>query len=88
MIAIEGRHKGVDRSDDFVVAIMNGGQPTHVGTAHNGVFALGPGQEVTVLLVAVVDGLVASALGVHIHDGIQKAAAGGEARSQRDIAGL
>ena len=54
---------------------MDGGQPAHVGPTHNRMLALGPCQEVTVLLVAVVDGLVPRALGVYVHDGIQKAAA-------------
>src|SRR2546429_6892759 len=36
------------------------------------VLALGPRQEVAVLLVAVVDGLVPRALGIHIHNGDRK----------------
>src|SRR5437763_16326931 len=44
---------------------MDGGQPAHVGPTHNRMLALGPCQEVTVLLVAVVDGLVPRALGVY-----------------------
>ena len=78
MVPIEGGNEGVDRSNDFVVAIVNGGEPTHVGPAHNRVLALGPRQEVAVLLVAVVDGLVPRALGIHIHNGVQEAAARGD----------
>src|SRR6266576_1650903 len=78
MVPIEGGNEGVDRSNDFVVAIVDGGEPTHVGPAHNRVLALGPRQEVAVLLVAVVDGLVPRALGIHIHNGVQEAAASGE----------
>src|SRR6516225_2529714 len=67
---------------------MDGGEPAHVGAAHYRMLALCPRKEVAVLLVAVVDGLVSSALGVYVHDGVQKAAARGETGGQRDIAGL
>ena|SRR5439155_12142789 len=60
---------------------MDSGQPAHVGRTHNRMFTLGPCQEVTVLFVAVVDGLVARSLRIHIDDGIENAS-GRSARCQ------
>src|SRR6202021_1978393 len=62
---------------------MNCGKPAKVRTNRQGVLALDPGKVVVVLLVAVVNGLVAGTLGIHVHNGVDEACLG-QARGQGD----
>src|SRR2546429_5446218 len=60
------------QAEDGIRDVAVTGVQTYALPIYNRVLALGPRQEVAVLLVAVVDGLVPRALGIHIHNGDRK----------------
>src|SRR5271168_2606545 len=64
---------------------MDRGQPADVRTHYQSVLSLDPSQVVDVLLVAIVNGLMARALGVHVHHSVDQAS-GPEPRRERNVA--